>query len=92
LFTEKTPVAQALQPVVLAIVFGNHLQAGGTAVHGVKLVGEGEGIYLLIDYWGDYWGDVKLASCLMQKGIEFSTLIHEIIIIILILFEKRGRG
>jgi hypothetical protein len=45
LFTEKTPVAQALQPVVLAIVFGNHLQAGGTTVHGVKLVGEGERHY-----------------------------------------------
>jgi hypothetical protein len=28
---------------VLAVVFGNHLQAGGAAVHGVELVGEGEG-------------------------------------------------
>jgi hypothetical protein len=30
------------QPVVFAVVFGNHLQAGGAAVHGVVLVGEGE--------------------------------------------------
>ena len=39
---EKAVVAQAVQPVVPAIVFGNHLQAGGAAVHGVVLVGEGK--------------------------------------------------
>jgi predicted thioesterase len=35
---------------VLAVVFGNHLQAGGAAVHGVELVGEGEHRKLIMDY------------------------------------------
>jgi hypothetical protein len=35
-------VAQVFQPVVLAVMFGNHLQTGRAAVHGVALMGEGE--------------------------------------------------
>jgi hypothetical protein len=50
LLTEKVPAAQVFQPVIFAVVFGNHLQAGRVAVHGVVLMGEVEG-HLLIDYW-----------------------------------------
>ncbi len=39
---DKTVFAQILQRVALAVVFGNHGQAGGAAVHGVGLTGEGE--------------------------------------------------
>ncbi|MEI6138941.1 MAG: hypothetical protein WCP85_06745 [Mariniphaga sp.] len=35
---DAAQIAQVLEGVVFAKVFGNHLQAGGTAVHGIQLV------------------------------------------------------
>ncbi len=39
---DETPLAKGLQGIAAAIVLGDHAEAGRTAVHGVKLKGEGE--------------------------------------------------
>ena len=49
---DAAQIAQVLEGVVFAKVFGNHLQAGGTAVHGIQLVLEWKAVvqHCVTDY------------------------------------------
>jgi len=49
---DAAQIAQVLKGVVFAKVFGNHLQAGGTAVHGIQLVLEWKAVvqHCVTDY------------------------------------------